>query len=137
MIDHVFNDVGLQIVENLLNLVSDEILQDTAETLAFVMRDCWGSINKRNCLGSMVYDAVAQGDVGQELWLFLQSLSEAQVQAAYGRSDVSADELHHKMYNHIWITARPKGTSDLCSVEITSCDAYVWLVISRTRPYLG
>lgn len=131
MIDHVFNDEGFQIVENLLNLASDIILQETADTLADLIHKCWLYPNKVDNLQLILMDAYSLG-----LYHFINGLSDAQIQAAYGRSDITAEETLHKLYTHMRITLQPR--SDIvCSVEMTSCDAYVWLVILSKGSYLG
>ena len=128
MINHNFNAEGFQIVENLLNLASDDILQDTAETLAFVIRKFWLSPNETDNLYYISHNARME-NVSYYLFGFLDGLSDTELNAAYGRNDFTAEEFHHRLYTHIHITGQPR--SDIvCSVNITDCAAYIWLVNS-------
>ena len=134
MIDHLFNAEGLHFVETLLNLASDEVLQDTAELLAYVIRQFWLFPKQGYYLSFLMEDAYYMERVGEELSLFLQCLSDAQVQAAYDRNDLTGEEFHHRLNTHLILTGQPSNDI-IAGCEITSCSAYRWLVIPLTNPH--
>ena len=72
--------------------------------------------------------------VGQELSHFLQSLSDAQVQAAYGRTDITEEEFRHRRHRHIILTGQP-SSDIIAECEFTSCSAYYWFVIPPIHPH--
>ena len=134
MIDHLFNAEGFHFVETLLNLASDEVLQDTAELLAYVIRQFWGFPKQGYYISFLMEDAYYMERVGEELSQFLQCLSDAQVQAAYGRNDLTEAEFRHRRHDYFILTGQP-SSDIIAECEITSCSAYRWLVIPPTNPH--
>ena len=67
MIDQLFNAEGFHFVETLLNQASDEVLQDAANMLAYVIREFWGFPKRESYQGYLMEEDTYRSD-GRNLY---------------------------------------------------------------------